>query len=250
MASNVSDHSGLTAGAPPRVGITTYLERAAYGVWHQPSAVLPRSYPDVVVAAGGAPVLLPPVGTAFGVLVEGLDALVLAGGADVDPARYGAAAGSRTVSRPDRDAFEFGLLDAALAAGLPVLGVCRGMQLLAVALGGALTQHLPDLVGNTGHQPAPAEFGTTRVRLRPGSVLAGLLGSETKVRCHHHQAVARLDGGLVGVGWADDGTLEAVEDPARPFLLGVQWHPEEQTDDRRLFGALVEAARRRREEQP
>lgn len=227
--------------------MTTYLERAAYGVWDQESVVLPRSYVDAVVAAGGAPMLLPPVGGAFDALLGGLDGLVLSGGADIDPSRYGQAQHELTVTRPERDQFEFGLLEAALAAGLPVLGVCRGFEVLNVALGGTLTQHLPDRVGHLAHQPAPARYGTSLIRFAADSVMAHLLGTETKVHCYHHQAIDDLAPALTAVGWAEDGTVEAVEDRDRQFLLGVQWHPEEDGTDLRLFAALVDAARRHRE---
>jgi gamma-glutamyl-gamma-aminobutyrate hydrolase PuuD len=248
VASNASD-------VRPRIGITTYLEQARYGVWDRECAVLPRSYVDAVVAAGGAPVLLPPTGDAFDSLVEGLEGLVLAGGADIDPERYGQPAHDRTVQvRPGRDAFELGLLRAALTARLPVLGVCRGIELLNVAFGGTLAQHLPDSVGHEDHQPAPAQFGSNQVRLAEGSTVAAILGEEATVPCYHHQAIGELADGLRAVGWADDGTIEAVEaveaveTPGDDcgFVLAVQWHPEERLDDLRLFAALVTAAARRR----
>ncbi|MQA63592.1 MAG: gamma-glutamyl-gamma-aminobutyrate hydrolase family protein [Actinophytocola sp.] len=230
--------------ARPRIGVTTYLERASYGVWDQESAVLPRSYVDAVVAAAGAPVLLPPLGGAYASLVAGLDGLVLSGGADIDPSEYGQQPHEKTVTRPGRDTFELELLREALRAGLPVLGVCRGFELLNVAFGGTLTQHLPDVVGHTAHQPAPALYGTNRITLAPGSRVAALLGAETKVRCYHHQAIDELGGGLTATGWADDGTIEAIESTDAGFVLGVQWHPEEVLDDPRLFRALVTASRK------
>lgn len=240
MASNGSDH--------PRIGITTYLERASYGVWDQESAVLPRSYVDSVVGAGGAPVLLPPLGDAYESAVAGLHGLVLSGGADIDPAHYGQAPHQETVTRPGRDHFEFELLRAAHAAGLPVLGVCRGLELINVALGGTLAQHLPEVLGHRSHQPAPAQYGSTRVTLRADSTIGEILGGETKVRCYHHQAIGDLAAGLDAVGWAEDGTVEAVEG-VHGFLLAVQWHPEEDAGDLRLFRALVEAAQRYRGEE-
>lgn len=258
MVSSDSDQRGLVsahqgsnpdARARPRIGITTYLERAAYGVWDQESAVLPRSYVDSVVAAGGVPLLVPPVGDAYGSVMAGLDGLVLSGGSDIDPAHYGQEPHEKTVvTRPHRDRFELGLLSAALDAGMPVLGVCRGIELINVAFGGTLTQHLPDVVGHRAHQPAPARYGSSRISLAGGSVLARCLGTEIKVHCYHHQAIGSLAEGLVAVGWADDGTIEAVEAPDRNFLLGVQWHPEEDETDYRLFLALVEAAGRHRTE--
>lgn len=226
----------------PRIGVTTYLERASYGVWDQESAVLPRSYVDVVVSAGGAPVLLPPVGDAYAALIDGIDGLVLSGGADIDPSHYGRQPHEKTATRPDRDVFELALLREALRAGVPVFGVCRGFELLNVAYGGTLTQHLPDAVGHERHQPAPAQYGTSRITLAPGSRVAELLGAETKVRCYHHQAIDGLADGLTATGWADDGTIEAVEDAGAGFVIGVQWHPEEVSDDLRLFQALVSAS--------
>lgn len=238
MVSNGSDRQ-------PRIGVTTYLERARYGVWDQDSAVLPRSYVDSVVAAGGAPVLLPPVGGAHAALVAGLDGLVLAGGADIDPAHYGQDPHERTTqTRPERDAFELGLLRAAREAGVPVLGVCRGLELINVALGGTLAQHLPDVVGHDAHQPAPARYGATAVTVDADSRLARILGARVEVRCYHHQAIDKLADGLHAVAWAADGTIEAVEARAE-FLLAVQWHPEEDATDLRLFRALVDAARER-----
>ncbi|WP_027947268.1 gamma-glutamyl-gamma-aminobutyrate hydrolase family protein [Amycolatopsis taiwanensis] len=223
------------------VGISTYVETARWGVWDTGAALLPRSYVDCVVAAGGVPVLLPSVGEDTSAL-SGVDALVLAGGADVEPARYADAAHEETVSRPERDGFEFALLDAALAGGLPVLGVCRGMQVLNVALGGTLTQHLPDDL-RAVHQPAPATYGPNRVTVAEGSRMAGILGGEAKTWCYHHQAVDRLGAGLIPVAWAPDDVVEAVELPGEPFVLGVQWHPEQDPGDVRLFAALVAAAR-------
>lgn len=230
----------------PIIGITTYVEPASWGVWTDLGTTLvPHAYTEAVTRAGGRAVLLPPDDADADVL-RVLDGLVLSGGADVEPARYGAEPGPLTVTRPDRDAAELALLRAALAADLPVLGVCRGLQVLAVAAGGTLHQHLPDVLGHTGHQPAPGEYGTHEAHFTPGSRIAGLMGDDRKVHCYHHQAVADA-GTLTVTGRAEDGTIEAVEDPARRFVLGVQWHPE-LTRDQRLFGALVAAAGRRDEE--
>jgi putative glutamine amidotransferase len=232
----------------PLIGITTYLERARYGVWDTVGPVLPRTYVDAVLRAGGVPLLLPPVGDVQADVVDAVDGLVLSGGADIDPTRYAEVAHPRTVgTRPGRDGYEFALLDAALAAGVPIFGVCRGLELLNVAFGGTLTQHLPEVVGHAEHQPAPAVFGDMTVHVDAGSSLAGILGSEAKVRCYLHQAIGRLADGLRATAWSDDGTIEAVElKDGGQFVLGVQWHPEETgagggTDDR-LFAALVDAA--------
>ncbi|EME58446.1 gamma-glutamyl-gamma-aminobutyrate hydrolase family protein [Amycolatopsis decaplanina] len=232
-------------GSEPLIGLTSYLEPAKFLVWETEAALLHRVYVDGIVAAGGIPVLLPPVSAAHDRLMSAVDGLVLVGGADVDPARYGQERHATTYTRPNRDAFEFGLLRSAMDSGKPVLGVCRGLQVLSVALGGTLAQHLPDTLDTEDHQPAPATFGTTTVSLAEGSRVASILGAETKVSCYHHQAIDRLGDGLVPVGWAADGTIEAAELPGDGFVLGVQWHPEQNPDDIRLFEALVEAAKER-----
>jgi gamma-glutamyl-gamma-aminobutyrate hydrolase PuuD len=226
----------------PIIGITAYGEHARYGVWHQDTVLLPRTYPDVVLAAGGVPVLLPPV-TAAAAVVDRLDAVVLSGGPDVAPARYGAAPHPSTgTSRPDRDAAETAVLHRALERGLPVLGVCRGAQLMNVALGGTLVQHVPDAVGHTGHNPSPGVFGTTDVTLTPAGRVGAAVGPAVSVLCHHHQAIDRVADGLVVTGRAADGTVEAVELAGRPFVVGVQWHPEQDATDIRLMAVLVAAA--------
>jgi putative glutamine amidotransferase len=225
----------------PVVGITSYVEPATWGVWHGvPAALLPHAYVRAVAAAGGRAVLLPPDDLDADV-VGVLDALVVAGGADLGPDLYGARAEPLTDSRPDRDAGEILLLRAALAADLPVLGVCRGMQLLAVAYGGRLHQHLPDVLGHDKHRPAVGVHGSHGVRFAAGSRIAEIMQDDTEVNSYHHQGVAD-PGGLSVTGWADDGVVEAVEDPARRFVVGVQWHPEE-ARDQRPFAALVAAAR-------
>jgi putative glutamine amidotransferase len=227
----------------PVIGLTTYLEPAKFLVWETEAALLHRVYVDCVVAAGGIPVLLPPVSDAYDRLVSTVDGLVLTGGADVEPERYGQEQHATTYTRPNRDAFEFGLFAAARRQGKPVLGVCRGLQVMSVALGGTLVQHLPEARGTTGHQPAPATFGRGVVTLAEGSRAAAILGRETKTLCYHHQAIDRLGAGLEPVGRAADGTIEAAEVPGE-FTLGVQWHPEQDSDDVRLFEALVDASRR------
>ena len=237
MASNGSERR-------PLIGVTTYLEPTRHGVWDHEAAVLPRTYLDVVVRAGGYPVLLPPLAEVDPGVLGALDGLVLSGGGDVDPTRYGAAPHPRTGGTSVlRDTAEETLLRAALAADVPVLGVCRGMQVLNVALGGTLVQHLPEVVGHEGHRPQPATFGRTRVRFADGSRPGRLLGEEIEVECYHHQAVDVLAPELVAVGHADDGTVEAVELRGPRFALGVQWHPEVAGEDCRLFEALVAATR-------
>jgi putative glutamine amidotransferase len=229
----------------PVIGITSYLESARFGIWQQEAALLPRTYLDAVLRAGGIPVLLPPVGDGAAECAGAIDGLILAGGADLDPATYHQQPHQETQGvQPYRDSFEFGLLTAALDANLPVLGVCRGMQLLNVALGGTLHQHLPETSGNSEHRPVPGTFGGCTVKLTSDSTLARIFGDTTTVRCHHHQAADTPALALTVTGRATDGTIEAVELPDQDFVLGVQWHPEENPDDGRLFAALVDASRR------
>jgi putative glutamine amidotransferase len=250
VASNGSEpRPGGQRARRPVIGLTTYRERAATLVWDTEFALLHHVYVDAVARAGGIPVLLPPFDQvadedAAAEVIGRLDALVLTGGSDVDPGRYQQQPHEQTkVVRPWRDDWELRLLDHALATGLPVLGVCRGLQLLNVALGGTLDQHLPDTLGHQRHSPAPGVFGANQVTLRAGSVLAGLLGPAATVSCYHHQAIATLAPGLEITGTSDDGTVEGVERLGPGFVLGVQWHPEQDGADLRLFQALVAAAR-------
>jgi putative glutamine amidotransferase len=226
----------------PVIGITTYVESVAWGAWRpRPAALLPYEYIRLVTAAGGRAVLLPPDGTegSAEATVAALDGLILSGGADVAPELYGAAAGPKVETQPERDAGELPLVKAALAADLPVLAVCRGMQLLSVAYGGRLDQHLPDVVGHEGHRPALGVVGTHSVRYAPSSLIAEIMDGDTEVNAYHHQGVAD-PGRLTPTAWAVDGVIEAVEDPARRFVLGVQWHPEV-ANDLRPFAALTAA---------
>ncbi len=228
----------------PVIGLTTYREDAAWGVWRQRADVLPTAYAAAVEATGGVPVLLPPVGQAGAAdaLVARLDGLVLSGGADVDPGRYDASPHPRTAGwRPDRDAWESALLDAADAAGLPVLGVCRGMQLMAVHAGGLLDQHTPDLVDHERHSPGADEYGEIEVSTTTGTRVSALVGDRLAVNCHHHQSV-RTHPGFVAAAHAADGTLEAMETPGDRFCVAVQWHPETAADAGLLAGLLRAAA--------
>ena len=228
--------------ARPVVGITSYIEQAKWGVWDQPAVVLPYSYVLAVEAAGARAVVLPPTAVGVDEAVARLDAVVFAGGADLDPAMYGDAPHPSTLGiRPDRDAGELPLLQAALRADLPVLGICRGMQLLAVAHGGTLVQHLPDVVGHERHRPSPGVYGLHEIHTATGSLARAVLGDRVVVPSYHHQGLGS-PGSLTVTGWADDDSPEVVEDPARRFALGVLWHPEA-GEDPRLFEALVAATR-------
>ncbi len=228
----------------PVIGLTTYREEASWGVWRQRADLLHHEYADSVVAAGGVPVLLPPASDDArhaAAVVSRLDGLIVSGGADVDPARYGEDPHPRTAGwRTDRDAWEAALLHAATEDALPVLGICRGMQLMAAEAGGALDQHTPDLVGHLGHGPAPGEFGTTQVSVETDSRVAAMVGPALAVPCHHHQSVREHPGFRV-VARAADGTAEAMEAPGDRFCVAVQWHPEKGTE-LALFRGLVEAA--------
>ena len=238
----------------PLIGITTYLEQAQTGVWDVPASFLPKVYLDAVTDAGGIAVLLQPQpvtrAVAASVLAR-LDGLIVSGGADVDPGLYGQAAHPRTGRpRTDRDAWEEALLTAAIDAELPFLGICRGAQLLNVALGGTLIQHLPDVVGDDSFQPGEGVFGPKTVAIDADSRLAALLrqdDDELDVHVYHHQSIDRVADGLVVTARTEEGVIEAVELPDVPFGLAVQWHPEEETADRRLFAGLVDAARRHRD---
>jgi len=229
----------------PVIGLTAYAEEARWSHWHKPAVLLPADYAEQVSAAGGVPVLLPPL-PGIAAVVDRIDGLLLTGGGDIDPGRYGERPHPATsrVSGP-RDAAELELLDAAVAAAKPVLGVCRGLQVVNVARGGTLRQHLPD---DAGHTPAaPGTFGAHPVRVAPGTRLAGILGANgpgAGVPTAHHQAIDRLGDGLVATAWAEDGVIEAVEPSADgdQFLLAVQWHPEAGSDPR-LIEALVAAAK-------
>ena len=226
----------------PLIGLSTYREQARWGVWDQPADLLPTTYADAVQRAGGVPVLLPPQDPSSApAVVARLDGLVVTGGADVDPGRYAAEPHPRTVSwRTDRDAWELALLDAADARGLPVLGICRGMQVMAVHAGGTLEQHLPDAVGHETHSPGGDAFGDVDVETRPATRLRMLVGEEGLVACHHHQSVVEHPG-YEPAAYAADGTLEAMEAPGDRFEVAVQWHPEARKDAG-LFTGLVAAA--------
>ena len=228
--------------ARPLIGITTYVEEATWSHWRSPSALIPFAYVRAVENAGGRALLVPPAEDAVPETLDALDGLVLSGGNDLDPGAYGAEAHPETGGvRPERDRAELALLEGALARDMPVLAVCRGSQLLNVARGGDLVQHLPEVVGSERHRERLGVFSEHGVRLDGESRLGALLGDRAPVKSHHHQGFGRVGEGLREVAWADDGTLEGVEDPSKRFALGVLWHPEEE-EDAALFRSLVEEA--------
>lgn len=239
--------SNDTRPAKPAIGLTTYLDQAQTGIWDVRASFLPAIYFQGVTLAGGIAVLLPPQPVNADIVnrvLDGLDGLVITGGKDIDPGSYGQQPHpSSDEPGRDRDAWELALLGEALKRKLPVLGICRGAQVLNVALGGTLHQHLPDVIGHTGHRAGNAVFTTLPVRTVPGTRLAALIGESTDVKCYHHQAIAELGEGLVVSAWDADGVIEAIELPGDGFVVAVQWHPEESLDDLRLFTAIVDAAR-------
>ncbi len=241
--------SGSNTSAPV-IGLTTYLEQSQTGVWDVPASFLPKVYFEAVNNAGGIAVLLPPQpvdATIAARVLDSLDGLIVTGGKDVDPARYGHEAHPTTDEpRRDRDAWEDALLTAAIDRGLPFLGICRGLQVLNVALGGTLHQHLPEVIGSERYNAGSGNFSVTTARLTEPGIVTDLL-SETPtldVKSYHHQAIDKLAGGLRVSAVSDDGIVQAVELPGVPFGVAVQWHPEEDAaEDIRLFAGLVEAAR-------
>jgi gamma-glutamyl-gamma-aminobutyrate hydrolase PuuD len=226
----------------PVIGISAYAELAQWRQWEQPATLLPQTYVDEVAAAGGVPVLLPPV-PGVEAAVRHLDGLIISGGPDVHPERYGQEPGPHTtIIRPERDAAELALFQAALDAGKPVLGICRGMQLMNVALGGTLIQHLPDVVGHHKHSPISGGYGEHKVVIGDSGCLPAIVGpGPVAVPTHHHQGVDQLAAGLTATAWSDDGLIEAFELDSHPFAIGVQWHPEAGSQQS-LFRALIAAA--------
>lgn len=225
----------------PVIGIAGYREQARWNIWDTDATVIQQSFVRGVTEAGGRPVVLPPDDRDADVL-DRLNGLLLPGGADIDPARFGQDRHPATDrARPDRDAGELLLLRAALDRDLPVLGVCRGLQLLALLYGGTLHQHLPDVLGHSGHLPREGVLGEHEVTFTAGSRAAAVYGRSARVNSHHHQGVAD-PGRLRVTARSDDGLPEAVEDPDKRFVLGVQWHPEISGDDA-LFAAFVDSCR-------
>lgn len=235
--------SGILGAMRPLIGVTTYVTAARWGVWDAEAALVPAAYVRAVEEAGGRPLLVPPSDDGVGETLEAIHGLVLPGGADLEPGLYGQEPHEETYGvDPDRDQAELALLQGALERDLPVLAICRGSQVLNIAHGGDLVQHLPELVGHEGHKVRPGVFTDHDVRVDAQSRLAGVVGAHAPVKSHHHQGFGRVGAGLREVAWADDGTVEAIEDPAAPFVLGVLWHPEA-GKDQALFHALVDAAR-------
>jgi gamma-glutamyl-gamma-aminobutyrate hydrolase PuuD len=225
----------------PVVGITTYVVPAKWSYWDREAALVPADYVRAVERAGGRPILVPPSHDGIDETLDAVDGLVFSGGSDLDPELYGQEAHPETLGVfAERDRAELELLEAALARDLPVLAICRGSQVLNVAQGGDLVQHLPDLVGDEKHKHTPGTFAEHDVTIEPGTRLAELLGDHA-VKSHHHQGLGRLGDGLRPAAHAEDGVVEAVEDPGRRFTLGVLWHPEA-GEDMKLFEGLVAAA--------
>jgi gamma-glutamyl-gamma-aminobutyrate hydrolase PuuD len=227
--------------AKPVIGITTYVESARWGAWDTEAALVPYDYVRAVERAGGRAVLVPPSEEGVGEVLDALDGLVFSGGNDLLPDYYGAEAHPATNgTNPSRDRGELALLTAALERDLPVLAICRGVEVLNVARGGDIVQHLPEIVGHEEHRKVVGEFSEHAVRVDPASRLGDVEGA---VKSHHHQGLGRIGDGLREVAWAEDGVVEALEDPDKPFVVGVLWHPEAGRDQR-LFEQLVEAARK------
>ena len=232
----------------PVVGITTYLTPARFGAWEEEAALIPAAYVNAIEAAGGRPLLVPPSTKGIEETLDRLDGLLFSGGSDLDPELYGQEAHPETNGIvPERDRAEIALLRAALERDMPVLAVCRGSQVLNVALGGDLVQHLPEIVGDEKHKHTPGEFADHDVDLVTGTRVQEILGDHAPVKSHHHQGYGNIGDGLREAARAEDGTIEALEDPSRRFAMGVLWHPEA-GEDFALFEALVAEARTYREE--
>lgn len=247
MASNDSDTSGPVTDSLPVIGLTTYLEQAKQGVWDVRAAFLPQQYFTSVTSSGGVAVLLPPQPSpdaAAAAVLDGLDGLILTGGLDVDPSLYGAPRHPSTdPARTDRDAWELALFRGAEERRMPVLAICRGLQLVNVARGGTLHQHLPEALGTERYRIGGGVFATNTVEVASDSRLAGLVGEGPyDVHSYHHQGIDRLGDGLVATAATDDGLVQAFESDGEGYLVGVQWHPEENADDKRLFAGLVAEA--------
>jgi putative glutamine amidotransferase len=234
----------------PLIGITTYVTPARWSYWDREAALIPADYVRAVERAGGRPLLVPPSEDGVGETLDAVDALIFSGGADIDPDLYGQDPHPETRGvNPERDRGELALLQAALARDMPVLAICRGSQVLNVARGGDLVQHLPDVVGDQKHKHTPGTFADHDVTVDEGTKLAAVLGEHAPVKSHHHQGIGRIGDGLRPAAHAEDGAIEAVEATDRRFAVGVLWHPEA-GEDEKLFEELVrEAVRYRLESQ-
>ena len=227
----------------PLIGITTYVVPARFSYWDTEAALVPAHYVRAVERAGARPLLVPPSDDGVGETLDALDGIIFSGGSDLDPQQYGQEPHPETRGIvPHRDRAELALLNEALDRDMPVLAICRGSQVLNVARGGDLLQHLPDVVGDEKHKHTPGAFSDHDVLVEEGTRLAELLPPRTAVKSHHHQGFGRLGHGLRVTAHAEDGAVEAVEDPSRRFAVGVLWHPEA-SDDAALFEELVAQAR-------
>jgi putative glutamine amidotransferase len=228
----------------PVIGITTYVTPAKWAYWDLEASLIPHDYVRAVEEAGGRPLLVPPSEEGIEETLDSLDGIVFSGGSDLDPAHYGEEAHPETFGiHEERDRAELELMKAALDRDMPVLGICRGIQVLNVARGGNLIQHLPEIVGHEGHKhDPPGAFIDHDVKIDPETTLAKILGDRHPVKSHHHQGLDAVGEGLRVSAHAEDGSIEGVEDPEHRFAVGVLWHPEA-GEDRKLFEALVEQAR-------
>jgi gamma-glutamyl-gamma-aminobutyrate hydrolase PuuD len=232
----------------PLIGITSYAEEIRWGAWTEEAALVPLSYVRAVGRAGGRALVVPPAEDGLEQTLDVLDGVIFSGGGDIDPALYDADPHPETdTPREVRDRAELRMLQVALDRDMPVLAICRGSQVLNVARGGDLVQHLPEEVGHDRHRHTPGQFSDHDVTVAPDSRLGAVLGEHSPVKSHHHQGYGRIGEGLREVAWADDGLVEGLEDPDKRFALGVLWHPEE-GEDFALFKELVEEARRYREQ--
>ncbi|MGH3886075.1 MAG: gamma-glutamyl-gamma-aminobutyrate hydrolase family protein [Pseudonocardiaceae bacterium] len=227
----------------PIIGLTSYTERARYTTWNNTCVLLPVSYIEAVTEAGGCPVILPTIASFPGRALAALHGLILTGGGDIDPALYGGTPHPAIERvREERDAFEIALLQAAIQLKMPILGMCRGAQIMNVGLGGSLIQHLPDQLASTDHHPVEGKYGTHSIAVVADSKLGAVLGCKIDVECHHHQAVDSVGHNLHAVAFSSDGTVEAVELAGENFAIGVQWHPERNANSVGLLSAFISAA--------
>lgn len=236
----------------PIIGLTSYYQQAKTGVWDCKAAILPQDYVHQVSQAGAYPLLLPPLDKSQEAISR-LDGLILTGGPDINPSRYGQSPHPETDYDEERDRQEINLLQQALKAAKPILAICRGMQLLNVALGGSLHQHLPELLGHNRYRPGPGQFGSVEITTQPGSTIQAILGQTSQAPCYHHQGINRIAPGLRAVAHSPEGLCQALEftpdSGQRSWMLAVQWHPEHNWQDRRIIDAFVAQTRQSAQEQ-